>query len=56
MNQVSGQFAQYNDLSEPDSLSFLTLTTKLQSHWVFGVGFPDSGFQANPEKEILIFD
>ena len=54
MNQVSGQFAQYNDLIEPDSLRFLT--TKLQSHRVFGVGFPDSGFQANPEKEILIFD
>lgn len=36
--------------------SFLTLNTKLQSHWAFGVGFPDSGFEANSEKEILIFD
>ena len=26
---------------EPDSLSFLTLITKLQSHLLFGVGFPD---------------
>ena len=43
MNQVSGQFAKYNDLNEPDqALSFLTLTTKLQSHWAFGMGFSDS--------------
>ena len=34
---------------KPDSLSFLTIITALQSHSAFSVGFPDSRFKANPE-------
>ena len=35
---------------EPDSLSFLTIITALQSHSAFCVGLPDSGFKANPDR------
>ena len=35
---------------EPDSLSFLTIITALQSHSAFCVGFPDSWFKANPDR------
>ena len=47
VNQVLGQFAQYND---PDSHTFKPKITKLQNHLAFVVAFPDSRFKENPSK------